>query len=314
LNKKAKYYDFDQQKLIFRKEKKISAHSLLKVLFILVIAVLANFLFFKSLKHTPESIVLKLKRTELINQFLTVETKVDTLHSRLSYLQYRDEKIYRPVLDKSSLPQTIREAGTGGSEKSFDEMDILANGIVANIHGKLDVLNSKLSIQDKSYTDLTKTMAMRQQWTYNIPAIQPIKINTKFNIISSYFGLRYHPIHGRMIMHDGVDFVGQIGDPVYATGGGTIEVVKHSNVGYGNEVLINHGFGLQTRYGHLEKILVVSGQKVERGEQIATLGNSGTSTGAHVHYEVIKDGKVQDPLNYFVSNMSYLEYEKILKK
>jgi murein DD-endopeptidase MepM/ murein hydrolase activator NlpD len=144
-----------------------------------------------------------------------------------------------------------------------------------------------------------------------IPAIQPVA-NKNLKKMASGYGYRIHPIYKVRKMHWGTDFSAPTGTPIYATGDGTVTTYKRSRSGYGRHIMIDHGFGYETLYAHMSKIEVRKGQRVKRGDIIGYIGSTGSSTAPHLHYEVIKDGRKINPINYFFNDLSPEEYEEML--
>ena len=145
-----------------------------------------------------------------------------------------------------------------------------------------------------------------------IPAIQPVA-NKNLKRMASGYGYRIHPIYKVRKMHWGTDFSAPTGTPIYATGDGKVTKYRRSRAGYGNHIIIDHGYGYQTLYAHMSKVDVRRGQKVKRGDIIGYIGSSGRSTAPHLHYEVIKDGRKINPVNYFFNDLSPEEYEMMLE-
>lgn len=169
-------------------------------------------------------------------------------------------------------------------------------------------------LQSRSLDELQLLATDKEHMATAIPAIWPIDKRDLRNSIGAYGG-RMHPIYKRYIKHDGIDLPAKIGDPVYATGNGVVQStdIGFRNRGYGRQILIDHGFGYKTRYAHLSQIDVEPGQHVTRGEQIGRVGNTGASTGPHLHYEVIYMGHTVDPINYFRRDMDDEEFERIIR-
>lgn len=147
-----------------------------------------------------------------------------------------------------------------------------------------------------------KQLDSLEQGTIAIPSLEPVK-GTRF---TSGYGVRSDPFKGRAAMHAGIDLAGPIGTPIYATADGIVGRAEWNNGGYGNLVEIDHGRGIQTRYGHLSKSMVSAGQRVKRGDLIALMGSTGRSTGSHLHYEVRIDGKAVNPIP-FMQSSDYLQ-------
>jgi len=183
--------------------------------------------------------------------------------------------------------------------------------LLIDIATKIDQITWKTYAQSKSFDEVIDLARNKEQMILSIPAIQPIAIDD-LNRISDYFGVRRDPFLRTTKFHHGIDFAGPKGVPVYATGNGKVEVAEFSFFGYGNVILIDHGFGYKSRYAHLQKIIVKPGDTVVRGQIIGTLGNSGRSTGPHLHYEVIHRNKTVDPINYF-NEMSPEEFNMMVR-
>jgi len=175
---------------------------------------------------------------------------------------------------------------------------------------RIDQLTRQLYIQSKSFDEVFKLAKQKSQMLASIPGIQPVSIKGSSRLVSG-FGYRIHPIYKTAKMHTGIDFAAPTGTPIYSTGNGVVSQTEFNGRGYGNNVVINHGYGYQTLYGHMTKFVVRPGQKVQRGDLIGYVGSTGSSTGPHCHYEVIKDGNKIDPINYFYNDLTPQEYEQI---
>ena len=177
---------------------------------------------------------------------------------------------------------------------------------------KVEQLKKQLYVQSVSYDELSKTALNKEEYWASIPAIQPIH-NEELNRLASGYGMRLHPILKVRKMHTGIDFSAAKGTPVYATGDGVIVEVNTEFGGYGKSIIIDHGFGFTSRYAHLNDFNVKRGQKIKRGDQIGSVGNTGSATAPHVHYEVMKEGKYLNPVNYFFKDLEPSEFDKILE-
>lgn len=279
-----------------------------KVLIGFIMASVVNFVF-SYFFHTPKVYSLGHRNTELLMQYRMLQDKIDVASRELSEIESRDKGIYRSLFALDTLPPLV----------SLDPLDYVDPSRFAHNRygaamsyagGSLSLLRERLYRQSVSL-DTLQTMAKdKERMTEAIPAIWPLDRNRIRNIGS--FGIRVHPILGTVMRHDGVDFSGEMNTPIYATADG---VVSKNGVesGYGNSVVIDHGYGYQTRYAHLNKSLVKVGQRVHRGEKIALMGNTGRSTGTHLHYEVIYRGVHVNPLSYVSRDMSDEDFRSIIE-
>lgn len=228
----------------------------------------------------------------MINKTFVFEQHLDRIHQH-------DNLNYRSALNMEAMPLTIWQGGVGGAQNTVNYENISLE-IVKKLVGQIDHLNYQIILQKKSLAILAKMAKEKSEELAHLPAIRPVP-----GKIMSGFGPRW----GRM--HTGLDFNARIGTPVIATGDGEIVTNAHGEGGYGICVNINHGHGFVTKYAHLSKMLVKPGQKVKRGQVIAYSGNTGYSTGPHLHYEVIKNGVKIDPINYFYADLSIQDYKKL---
>jgi murein DD-endopeptidase MepM/ murein hydrolase activator NlpD len=190
-------------------------------------------------------------------------------------------------------------------------MNLPNSELVIETTYKLDLMTRELYVQSNSYDELIELVKTKEERVKHTPAIRPLKLK-ELKRLTSGFGVRVHPIYGSLRFHSGVDLTAEIGTPIYATGDGRVESTNY-NSGYGNCVVIDHGFGYKTLYGHCKDMVVRPGQKVVRGQQIATVGMTGATTGPHVHYEVIVKGQLDNPTKYFFMDSSPEEYEEIME-
>ena len=245
-------------------------------------------------------------------QYDIINDKIDKIDLLLGEMQDRDDNIYRMIFEAEPIPTSIRRAGYGGSNR-YEALSGYENSkIVTETTKKIDVVESQLYVQSKSFDDVYNMAKNKAQMLSCIPAIMPVK-DVDIYRISSHYGYRTDPFYKVQKMHAGIDFSAPIGTHIYCTGDGVVEKVTKGNSGYGNNIVINHGFGYKTRYAHLNKAHVVVGQMVKRGEYIADVGNSGKSTAPHLHYEVIKNNKAINPVNFFFNDLTPEEYDKILE-
>ncbi len=309
-------YKFNPETLTFQRvEKSLKSklikffYSLISALFFATLGIIVYTMFFDS----PKEKILKRENRLLLFQYQELNKKITEIEKVLSELQYRDDNIYRTLFEVEPIPDNLRKAGIGGTKK-YEELENLEHSeLIINTSKKIDQLMKQLYIQSKSFDEIVYLTKNKEQWLRSMPAVLPILIKDKFKI-TSHFGIRYDPVYRNVKkMHEGIDFNCATGTNVRATGDGTVIEANRSNRGYGNEVVINHGFGYTTRYAHLSKILVKPGQKVKRGEIIGKVGSTGKSVGPHLHYEVRKNNRPLNPINFFYLDLSPEEYDQMIE-
>lgn len=277
----------------------------------IVVAVI-YYIIFSLFFDTPSERGLKREKEELLVHFELLNGRFEQVNAVMEDLQKRDDNIYRVIFEAEPIPSTVREAGIGGVDR-YSELEGLSNGdIVIETAKKLDLIAKKAYIQSKSLDELENLAKRKEDMLRSIPAIQPIS-NNDLKRIASSFGMRIHPFYKVPKMHTGMDFTAPTGTDIYATGDGVVQKVDYSQRGYGNHVVIDHGFGYATLYAHMHSISVRPGQKVKRGSVIGQVGNTGMSVAPHLHYEVHKAGKQINPINYFFNDLTPEEYEKVIE-
>lgn len=308
--KKVRYY-YDPEDCSF-KEDVVSPRQVLKGIFwrVAQASLLAALLFVLYLRvyDDPKYKMLQEQNESLTGNIATNLDKIKQLETAITDLHERDNEFYRSILNAEPIENGMWNGGIGGST-DFDPAGNQPLTLVET-QKRLKALEYKISLQGKSYEELVKLAEKNDQRLSHIPAIKPVP----GKLISS-FGRRLHPIFRIRKMHTGLDFQANIGTEVVATGDGTVITAGRNSGGYGYEIEIDHGFGFVTKYAHLKKdgIKVKVGQKVKRGDFIGLSGNTGTSKGPHLHYEIIKDGVKIDPLGYFYADLTPEEY-MILRK
>ena len=264
--------------------------------------------------ESPKAAKLKKENEELHFYYDMLSKEMSRANEMLTSLQERDNNVYRTIFEAEPIPSSVRSAGVGGVDRY---KDILENGLesdelIASTFQRIDKLDRQLYIQTKSYDDLLELAEDKSEMLASIPAIQPVS-NKELRRLASGFGMRVHPIYKVKMMHPGIDFSAPQGTPVYATGGGKVVEVKTSLSGYGKQVIIDHGFGYRTRYAHLQEFNVKQGQQVERGQNIGFVGNTGTSTAPHLHYEIFREDERVNPIYYFYQDITAEEYEVLVQ-
>lgn len=246
-------------------------------------------------------------------QYEILSDKLDNLEVLALDLEQRDNNIYRVVFDADPIPSNTRKSGFFNANRYESLLGYRSSDQVVNVARKIDILASQLYNQSVSYDEVFAMARHKEEMLACIPAIFPLK-ETQIKYISSYFGYRPDPIYMITKFHSGIDFSAKLGTEAYATGDGVVEDVEKGHWGYGNMVTIDHGFGYKTRYAHLQKAVVRRGQKVKRGQLIGYIGNTGKTTGVHLHYEVLKNNQQIDPINFFYNDLTPDEYNQILEQ
>ena len=262
--------------------------------------------------YTPKEKLQAEKIHVLENNQKILNNRIESAGRTLSLLIAYDDSVYRTVLGAKPLPKEVRMAGTGGInkyenlEKSGDYHEVIES------FKNLDKVIAKMEVQKSSYLMLLEKARMNANRLQHLPAIIPIA-NWDLKRIGSGFGMRFHPILNRYRMHKGIDFVAPTGTPIFASADGTVRSVRRSD-SFGKVVEINHGYGLITLYAHLSKIKVKRGQKVVRGQVLGMVGNTGLSSGPHLHYEVHLNNVEVDPVSYFFKDLTAKEYEAVVAR
>ena len=261
---------------------------------------------------SPNEKILKGELNEMKGQYYLLNQEVDRLTAVLDGLHYRDGNVYRVMFDADPISDDEWQAGSGGVNK-FRNLEKFDNGdLIKDLAVKVDKLKKQMVIQSKSYDQIADLIKNQQKMLSSIPSIQPIP-NKKLERMASGYGWRVDPIYKIQEFHKGMDFTCPIGTQVHVTGDGVVETVDFNYGGYGNEIIVNHGFGYRTRYAHLSKFSVRPGQKLKRGDVIGFSGNTGKSTGPHLHYEVLKNGEVLNPVYFYYNDLKDADFEKMLK-
>lgn len=276
----------------------------------IVLGVVFLYLFLVFFPSPREKQLLREKEA-MQSQMETLNRQVDQMQIVMTDLQQRDDNLYRVLFGAEPIPLNIRQ-GTQRKISYYEEIAQMTNSqLSADLSLKVDVLEKELYVQAKSYDEvleLAKTQEIRME---NIPAIQPV-LNKDLKRVASGYGVRIDPVYHVRKFHQGMDFTAPTGTEIFATGNAKVSFVGWKQ-GYGNTVILDHGFGYQTLYAHLFKALVRKGQKVRRSDIIALVGNTGKSTGPHLHYEVRLHGKPVDPRNYYFYDLSPEEYDQMIQ-
>ncbi|MHB1921801.1 MAG: peptidoglycan DD-metalloendopeptidase family protein [Chitinophagaceae bacterium] len=261
---------------------------------------------------SPREKVLRQNLGIMEDKYSALAGQMGVMRSQLKELESRDNHIYRVIFEANPIPDSARAGEIVRSEEFRQLEGFPDDQLINNATLTLQRLAHRMKVQNTSYDQIEKLIKNKQKMLASIPAIQPIA-NQDLTRISSGFGYRIDPIYKTVKFHPGLDFAAPTGTPIYATGDGVVEMAGMDDSGYGNHVIINHGYGYETLYGHMVKIRVHKGEKVKRGEVIGWVGSTGKSTGPHIHYEVIKNGTKVDPVNFFYNDLTPQQYERMLK-
>ena len=258
------------------------------------------------------------EKFEKVNLDLEVITMdVTNLNKQIDKLQERDANVHRVILGMDPMDENLWKSGVGGSKKYKDYMSFNnSSTMIKESLERIELLKRKVDLQNSSLDTLERLARVRANKLASIPSIKPVredKLRSKMSYLSG-FGWRTHPIFKIRKFHKGLDFTASAGTPIQATGNGVIKEVVNKRGGYGKHILIDHGYGYKTLYAHLSKILVKPGQKIKRGQTIGLIGNTGTSTAPHCHYEVLIKGKQVNPIDYVYDGMSPEEYQHFVEK
>lgn len=309
------YYDSEKlayQQIVVKKRRKfgyIALFLLSSALFgLLSFVVLLNTTFFE----TPKDRLLSRELDNYKIRYTLLNKKIDQIDEVLESVAERDNNLYRVYFNTSPIPDEQRKAGFGGINR-YQELEGFNNSaLVINTSKRVDVISKELAIQSKSLDEILKLAKDKNKLLAAIPAIQPVK-NENLRQMASGFGYRTDPFTKAKKFHAGMDFSAKSGTPIFATGDGVVDRADNTASGYGNHIVIKHGFGYETLYAHLSKYNVKRGQRVKRGDIIGFVGSTGRSEAPHLHYEVHKNGSVVNPINFYYGNISAEEYVVISK-
>ena len=314
INKQTKYY-YDKKSLSYKKisQKETWFISLIKYLTSSLVIASIMIVIVVSFVDSPKEKKLKREIQNLELQYTAIMKELSHVELVMDDLQKRDDNIYRMIFGIDPIDESIRKAGFGGANRYEQYKSYNYSDLIIETKKTIDQLKKQLFIQSKSFDEIVELAINKADMLASIPAIQPIS-NENLKRMASGFGRRIDPIYKTKKFHYGMDFAAPIGTPVYATGNGIIEKIKHSRSkkDYGNYILINHGYDYQSFYAHLDKVLVGKGKKVKRGDLIGYVGNTGKSTAPHLHYEVRYKKQKINPVNFYHSDLSPEEYEEML--
>jgi murein DD-endopeptidase MepM/ murein hydrolase activator NlpD len=308
-------YKFNPESLSFVRIRLGIGEILLRFLAYLmgsVIIAVLYWIIFASFFDSPREKALQREVQQLTIQYDLINREMGNVEDVLEDLQKTDDNLYRTIFEAEPIPATLREGGVGGVNRYKSLEGYRNSNLVIETVNRLDKIRKKLYVQSKSFDELINLARNKEDMLRSVPAIIPIS-GKDLTRIASGFGLRIHPIYKIIKFHYGMDFTAPSGTDVYATGNGVVSVVESSQRGYGKHIIIDHGFGYSSMYAHLSNFNVRVGQKVQRGDIIGFVGNTGTSIANHLHYEVKLNGVNVDPVNYYFEDLTPAEYERMIE-
>ena len=312
--RKIKYY-YNTHTLRFEKLEKPLRVRLLQVFgFIAASMVTGVVIFAIAFQYidSPKEKILRQQNDDLKEGYAVIEERLKQLELKMGEITNRDNTVYRSIFEADPVADSAR---IKDMEQKKEVQLVQRMGSSELVHAIVDQLNNmslRMAYQNKSFNDLIDMVNNKTKLLAAIPAIQPIN-NKQLSRIASGFGYRIDPIYKTRKAHLGLDFASPSGTPIYATADGIIKFAGFSTNGYGNHVIINHGFGYETLYGHMVRVSAAQGQQVKRGQVIGYVGSTGKSTGPHLHYEVHKSGVQVDPINFFYNDLTPAQFDRLLK-
>lgn len=311
---KVKYY-YDPKTLSYRKIEKGTRHRLRNSAIFIASAAMLGLVFYlvgDNFIDSPKEKRLKRELDNMKIQYDLLDERMDQVSTVLEALQKRDDDIYRVVFEAEPIPNSIRKAGFGGANRykkleGFDNSDL-----VIETAKRMDQITKQVYVQSRSFDEIVKLAEDKSKLLAAIPAIQPVA-NDDLKRVASGYGYRVDPFTKARKFHYGMDFSADIGTPVYATGNARVYRADDRASGFGNHIELDHGFGYHTIYAHLSAYNVRTGQEVKRGEIIGYVGNTGRSSGPHLHYEVWLNGEKMNPVNYYYGDLTPEEFNTVIQ-
>jgi len=277
-----------------------------------VTAVIISFIAFRFI-GSPNEKILRNQNERLRDHYGELNDQLKSMQQEMAELEKRDNTVYRAIFEANPIPDSARASAL---EKQLEITSIERmrdNELVNSIESSLKNLTSRMNMQKVSYTELDELLKNKEQLLAHTPAIQPVS-NKDLNRVASGFGYRVDPVYKTIKFHAGLDFAAPQGTPIYATADGTVTTAGNTGNGYGNHVVINHGYGYETLFGHMVRVKARPGQKIRRGEVIGWVGSTGKSTGPHCHDEWHKNSQKIDPVYFLYNDLSPEQFDQLLKR
>lgn len=277
-------------------------------LFGLIIVFIGSYYF-----ESPREKALNRELQNMELQFTVLEGKMNEIEDVLKNIEERDNTIYRLYFEANPIPEAQRNQGFGGVNRYSKFQGFKNSDLISTSHKRLDILQKRIVVQSKSLDEIINLAKDKENFLAKIPAIQPIN-NEDLTRMASGYGYRTDPFTKIRKFHYGMDFTAPRGTPIYASGDGVVKRADSRSSGYGRHIRIDHGYGYVSLYAHLYKYNVRRNQKVKRGDIIGFVGSSGRSQAPHLHYEIFKDGRRINPLNFYYGNLTSEEFNDLLIK
>ena len=312
--KKVKYY-YNTNSLRYEKLETPLRVKLLRVLgFLSAALVTAIIIVSIAYRYFPSANEKRLQQQNeaLREDYLVLDEKARKLQDRMSVLEDRDNDVYRAIFEANPIPDSARLKEIEQQKEIKLVMSLNRFELEESVVKTLDNIERRMTFQDKSYGQLNEFIKNKEQLLACTPAIQPVS-NSDLKRVASGYGYRIDPIYKTPRFHAGLDFTAPQGTPIYATANGVAKIAGNSGNGYGNHVVISHGYGYETLYGHMYRVKVKVGERVSRGEVIGYVGSTGKSTGPHCHYEVHKNNQRIDPVYFFYNDLTPEQFNHIIK-
>lgn len=277
-----------------------------------VTAALISFVAFRFI-GSPNEKLLRNENERLRDRYRELDDQLKSMQQQLTELEKRDNNVYRAIFEANPIPDSARAKALENQMEIASVENMRDNELLSSIISTMNNLSNRIDVQKESYTDIDGLLKNKEQLLSHTPAIQPVS-NKDLDRVASGFGYRIDPVYKTIKFHAGLDFTAPQGTPIYATADGTVTTAGSTGNGYGNHVVINHGYGYETLFGHMVRVKVRAGQIVKRGQVIGWVGSTGKSTGPHCHYEVHKNGQKIDPIYFFYNDLTPEQFDLLLKK
>jgi murein DD-endopeptidase MepM/ murein hydrolase activator NlpD len=313
--KKIKYF-YNTNTLRYEKLEMPLRVKLLRIFGFIAAALVTAFLisyFAFQFVGSPNEKLLRMQNNSLKENYHDLNDELKSLEKQIKELEKRDNNVYRSIFEANPIPDSARAKEIEMEQEIKTVSGMNDNQLLSSIYYSIKSIKSRVNVQMESYKEIDSLIKNKEQLLAHTPAIQPVS-NQDLSRIASGFGYRIDPVYKTVKMHAGLDFAAPQGTPIYATADGRVSLAGNAGDGYGNHVIINHGYGYQTLYGHMVKVKGKVGQMVKRGEVIGWVGSTGKSTGPHCHYEVHKNGNKIDPVYFFYNDISPEQFDRLLKQ